>query len=57
MGELVHEGYSILIFPEGKRTDRGEINPFQPGVGMLHSPCRGLEARIVQPFGVAEYAR
>ena len=27
------EGYSVLIFPEGKRTEAGEINRFQPGVG------------------------
>lgn len=35
IGELVGSGYSILIFPEGKRTDAGEIKPFQPGVGMI----------------------
>jgi long-chain acyl-CoA synthetase len=35
MGDLTAEGYSLLIFPEGKRTDRGEINPFRPGVGMI----------------------
>jgi long-chain acyl-CoA synthetase len=35
IGELVSEGYSILIFPEGKRTDAGEINPFRSGVGMI----------------------
>ncbi|HZB26738.1 MAG TPA: 1-acyl-sn-glycerol-3-phosphate acyltransferase, partial [Vicinamibacterales bacterium] len=35
IGELMSEGYSLLIFPEGKRTNAGEINPFQPGVGMI----------------------
>ncbi len=30
-------GLLILIFPEGKRTDRGEIIHFQPGVGMIAS--------------------
>jgi 1-acyl-sn-glycerol-3-phosphate acyltransferase len=35
IGELVGAGYSVLIFPEGKRTDAGEIKPFQPGVGMI----------------------
>ncbi len=34
-GGLVSDGYSILIFPEGKRTDAGEILSFRPGVGML----------------------
>ena len=35
IGTLIGEGYSILIFPEGRRTERGEINPFRPGVGMI----------------------
>ncbi|MGA2712109.1 MAG: AMP-binding protein [Bryobacteraceae bacterium] len=34
-GSLAADGNCILIFPEGKRTDAGEILPFQPGVGML----------------------
>ncbi len=34
-GELIGDGYSVLIFPEGKRTDHGEIAPFRPGVGMM----------------------
>jgi long-chain acyl-CoA synthetase len=36
-GELLGDGYSILIFPEGKRTHGGEINPFRPGIGMMGS--------------------
>ena len=35
MGEMVEQGWSILIFPEGDRTRTGEIHPFQPGVGMI----------------------
>jgi long-chain acyl-CoA synthetase len=37
VGDLVAAGHSILIFPEGKRTDAGEINPFRAGVGMIAS--------------------
>jgi long-chain acyl-CoA synthetase len=37
MGELTAEGSCVLIFPEGRMTDRGEVAPFQPGVGMLGS--------------------
>jgi len=37
MGELVEQGWSILIFPEGDRTYTGELYPFQPGVGMIAS--------------------
>jgi long-chain acyl-CoA synthetase len=36
-GDLLAAGYSILIFPEGKRTEGGEINPFRAGVGMMAS--------------------
>jgi long-chain acyl-CoA synthetase len=35
IGDLIGHGYSVLIFPEGKRTDEGEIKRFQPGVGMI----------------------
>jgi long-chain acyl-CoA synthetase len=37
VGELIGEGYSILLFPEGKRTEQGEINAFRPGIGMMAS--------------------
>jgi long-chain acyl-CoA synthetase len=37
IGDLMGEGYSLLIFPEGRRTEKGEINRFQPGVGMIAS--------------------
>jgi long-chain acyl-CoA synthetase len=36
-GELAADGWSILIFPEGVRTDHGEILPFQPGVALMAS--------------------
>ncbi len=37
IGELVSEGWSVLIFPEGRRTEAGEIDEFKPGVGMIGS--------------------
>jgi long-chain acyl-CoA synthetase len=39
-GALIADGYSILIFPEGRRTENGEIARFQPGVGMLAARLR-----------------
>jgi long-chain acyl-CoA synthetase len=36
-GELASEGWCIVIFPEGRITDSGEIRNFQPGVGLLAS--------------------
>jgi long-chain acyl-CoA synthetase len=49
MGELVEQGWSILIFPEGDRTFTGEILPFQPGVGMIatHLKLPVVPVRIV----------
>jgi long-chain acyl-CoA synthetase len=35
IGDLASDGWSVLIFPEGKRTMNGEINPFRPGIGMI----------------------
>ena len=37
MGELIEQGWSILIFPEGDRTWTGEFLAFQPGIGMIAS--------------------
>jgi long-chain acyl-CoA synthetase len=37
IGDVVESGYSVLIFPEGRRTEAGEIAPFQRGVGMIAS--------------------
>jgi long-chain acyl-CoA synthetase len=37
IGELVSAGWSVLIFPEGRRTEGGEISEFKPGVGMIGS--------------------
>ena len=40
LGRLLETGASVLIFPEGRRTDGGEIGRFQPGIGMLAARLR-----------------
>lgn len=40
IGDLISDGWSILIFPEGERTITGEIKAFAPGVGMIGSRLR-----------------
>jgi long-chain acyl-CoA synthetase len=39
-GDLVSEGASILIFPEGRRSETGAVDTFRPGVGILASRLR-----------------
>jgi long-chain acyl-CoA synthetase len=34
-GDLVSDNWSILFFPEGERTEAGEVKPFQPGIGLI----------------------
>ncbi len=35
IGEVTGDGFSVLIFPEGVRSDSGDIKPFRPGIGMI----------------------
>ena len=34
-GEAMDRGYSVLVFPEGRRSHTGELQPFRPGIGLL----------------------
>jgi len=34
-GQSVDRGYSILVFPEGRHTTDGNLNPFRSGIGLL----------------------
>jgi long-chain acyl-CoA synthetase len=37
IGTLLGEDYSLLIFPEGRRTEGGEVSTFRAGIGMIGS--------------------
>jgi long-chain acyl-CoA synthetase len=63
IGELVGDGWSILIFPEGVRSTTGDLQPFRGGIGMIASrlevpivPVRVRGVDYVLPVG-ATYAR
>ena len=43
-GSLTRAGWSILFFPEGMRSDDGNLGPFRPGIGLLAS---GLGVPVV----------
>jgi len=37
IGDLLADGTSVLIFPEGRRSETGEMDTFRPGIGMIAS--------------------
>jgi long-chain acyl-CoA synthetase len=37
IGDVLESGYSVLIFPEGRRSLTGDIDQFRPGIGMIAS--------------------
>jgi len=39
-GDLVDRGWSVLVFPEGGRTQDGRIAPFRKGIGILAESLR-----------------
>jgi long-chain acyl-CoA synthetase len=34
-GEALDRGYHVLVFPEGRRSTNGQLQPFEPGIGLL----------------------
>jgi long-chain acyl-CoA synthetase len=40
IGEVTGDGFSVLIFPEGVRSDTGDIKPFRGGIGLIASRLR-----------------
>ncbi len=43
-GDLVDRGWSVLVFPEGRRTRDGRMGPFRAGIGLL---AARLQAPVV----------
>ena len=58
-GEAVDRGYSVLVFPEGRHTVDGKMNPFRAGIGLLASNLNipVLPIRIVGLFEVKQAGR
>ena len=55
-GEAVDRGYSVLVFPEGRHTVDGKMNPFRTGIGLLtdNLGVPVLPVRIVGLFEVKQ---
>lgn len=43
-GDRIEDGYSVLVFPEGRRSPDGQLHRFKPGVGLL---VKGLAVPVV----------
>jgi long-chain acyl-CoA synthetase len=39
-GDCVDRGYSVLVFPEGRHTTDGKLQPFRLGIGLLANNLR-----------------
>jgi len=55
-GEAVDRRYSVLVFPEGRHTVDGKVNPFRAGIGLLANNLNipVLPMRIVGMFEVKQ---
>lgn len=52
-GEAIDAGYSVLVFPEGRRSDDGAPQPFKSGAGLLWKEL-GTPALTVRLEGLGE---
>ena len=59
MGESVDRGFSIVVFPEGRTTPDGKMQPFRSGIGLLAANLRApvLPVRIDGLFQLREANR
>jgi long-chain acyl-CoA synthetase len=58
-GRAVDRGYSVLVFPEGRHTADGNMNPFRAGIGLLtqNLGIPVLPIRILGLFEVKQAGR
>ncbi len=55
-GQAVDRGYSVLIFPEGRHTADGNMNPFRAGIGLLANNL-GIPVLPMRIVGLFEVKR
>jgi long-chain acyl-CoA synthetase len=57
-GDLADRGYSVVVFPEGRRTETGEMSPFRSGIGLLATqlnlPIIPMRIDGLFPFKIAK---
>ena len=59
MGQLMDQGWNILLFPEGKLTTTGEMDRFKSGIGLLAQAMRAPVVPIRQDglYSIADHQR
>ena len=55
-GEALDHGYNVLVFPEGRRTTDGTLQPFQAGISLLAQESH-VEVVPIALAGLLEAAR
>ena len=55
-GEAVDRGYSVLVFPEGRHSADGKMNPFRAGIGLLAQNL-GIPVLPIRIVGLFEVKR
>jgi long-chain acyl-CoA synthetase len=40
IGEVLADGHSVLIYPEGRRSESDDVQPFRSGIGMIAAKLR-----------------
>lgn len=55
-GSAMDRGYSVLIFPEGRRSEDGKLQPFRAGIGLLAHESR-VPVVPVELIGLGEMLR
>ncbi len=47
MGELMDQGYSVVLFPEGKMSKDGKLLPFKRGAGLVSVEMHGWVVPVI----------
>jgi long-chain acyl-CoA synthetase len=55
-GQAADEGYNVLVFPEGRTTQNGRMNPFMSGIGLLAGDL-GLPVAPIRIEGLFDLTR
>ena len=54
-GAALDAGYHVLVFPEGRRSREGKLQPFEPGIGLLaQDSAVPVQPILIEGLGLQE---